>query len=91
MSDAAGVLGWYRIWVVGLTPSAKIWVLSDIVRRVLPRGGGFLTCVPDPPADGMPQSVARARDRYSRFAKAAGQAMVGDARAAMQDLVNHVE
>ena len=51
----------------------------------------FLTCVPDPPADGMPQSVARARDRYSRFVKAAGQAMVGDALAAMQDLVNHVE
>jgi hypothetical protein len=39
----------------------------------------------------MPQSVARARDRYSRFVKAAGQAMVGDALAAMQDLVNHVE
>jgi hypothetical protein len=40
VSDAAGVLGLYRIWVVGLTPSAKIQVLSDIVRRVLPRGGG---------------------------------------------------
>ena len=51
----------------------------------------FLTCVPDPPADGMPQSVARARDRYTRFVKAAGQAMVGDALLAMQDLVNHVE
>jgi hypothetical protein len=51
----------------------------------------FLTCVPDPPADAMPQSVARARDRYARFVKAAGQAMVGDALAAMRDLVNHVE
>ena len=51
----------------------------------------FLTCVPDPSADGMPQSVARARDRYTRFVKAAGQAMVGDALSAMQDLVNHVE
>jgi hypothetical protein len=51
----------------------------------------FLTCVPEPPSDGMPQSVARARDRYSRFVKTAGQAMVGDALAAMQDLVNHVE
>ena len=51
----------------------------------------FLTCVPEPPADGMPQSVARARDRYARFVKAAGQAMVGDALAAMQDLMNHVE
>src|ERR1017187_6078004 len=46
----------------------------------------FLTCVPDPPADGMPQSVARARDRYSRFAKSAGQAMVGDALGEVADL-----
>ena len=51
----------------------------------------FLTCVPDPPTDAIPQSVARARDRYARFVKAAGQAMVGDALAAMRDLVNHVE
>jgi hypothetical protein len=51
----------------------------------------FLTCVPDPPPDAMTQSVARARDRYARFVKSAGQAMVGDALAAMQDLVTHVE
>lgn len=51
----------------------------------------FLTCIPEPPLDGMPQSVARARDRYARFVKTAGQAMVGDALAAMQDLVNHAE
>lgn len=51
----------------------------------------FLTCVPDPPAEGMPQSVARARDRYSRFVKSAGQAMAGDALAAMRDLVSHVD
>jgi hypothetical protein len=51
----------------------------------------FLTCVPDPPPDVMPQSVARARDRYARFVKTAGQAMVGDALQAMQDLVNHAD
>jgi hypothetical protein len=51
----------------------------------------FLTCVPDPPVDGVSQSVARAKDRYTRFVKAAGQAMAGDALAAMQDLVNHAE
>jgi hypothetical protein len=39
----------------------------------------------------MPQSVLRARDRYARFVKAAGQAMVGDALAAMHDLVKNVE
>jgi Arc/MetJ-type ribon-helix-helix transcriptional regulator len=48
----------------------------------------FLTCVPEPPRDSMTQSVARARDRYSRFVKAAGEGMVGDSHAAMQDLVN---
>jgi hypothetical protein len=50
----------------------------------------FLTCVPDPPADAIPQSVARARDRYARFEKMAEQAMVGDALAAMHDLVKNV-
>ena len=51
----------------------------------------FLTCVPEPPRDGIAQSVARARDRYERFVKTAGQAMVGDSRAAMQDLVNRAD
>jgi hypothetical protein len=51
----------------------------------------FLTCVPDPPADGMPQSVARARDRYTRFVKSAGQAMVGDAVTVLRELMNHVD
>jgi hypothetical protein len=36
----------------------------------------------------MSQSVARARDRYDRFVKSAGQAMVGDSQAALNDLVN---
>jgi Arc/MetJ-type ribon-helix-helix transcriptional regulator len=49
----------------------------------------FLTCVPEPPRDGMPASLARARDRYAGFLKAAGQAMVGDSRTALQNLVNH--
>jgi hypothetical protein len=48
----------------------------------------FLTCIPEPPRDGMSQSVARARDRYDRFIKSAGQAMVGDSEAALHDLVN---
>lgn len=51
----------------------------------------FLTCVPEPPRDGMSQSVARARDRYDRFVKSAGQAMVGDSQAALNDLVNRAE
>ena len=51
----------------------------------------FLTCVPEPPPEGMPQSVARARDRYSRLVKAAGQGMVGDGLAALKDLLDHVD
>jgi len=51
----------------------------------------FLTCVPEPPYDGLPQSVARARDRYARFIKTAGQSMVGDSHAAMRDLVDHAD
>jgi Arc/MetJ-type ribon-helix-helix transcriptional regulator len=51
----------------------------------------FLTCVPEPPQEGLPQSVARARDRYARFVKSAGQAMVGDGQIAMQDLMNHAD
>jgi hypothetical protein len=50
----------------------------------------FLTCVPEPPRDAMNQAVARARDRYDRFVKSAGQAMVG-AQGSMQDLVNRAE
>jgi hypothetical protein len=49
----------------------------------------FLTCVPEPPHDGLPQSVALARDRYARFIKSAGEAMVGDSLGAVKDLVAH--
>ena len=49
----------------------------------------ILTCVPEPPPDARLQAVARAKERYERLVKAAGQAMSGAARAAMQDLVDH--
>ena len=48
-----------------------------------------LTCVPEPPPDARSQAIARAKDRYDRLVKSAGQAMSGDARAAMKDLVDH--
>ena len=48
-----------------------------------------LSCVPEPPLDARPQATARARERYGRLMKAAGQAMSGDARAAMEDLVSN--
>ncbi len=48
-----------------------------------------LTCVPEPPPDARPQAIARAKERYDRLVKSAGQNMSGDARAAMRDLVGH--
>src|SRR3984957_14664354 len=48
-----------------------------------------LTCVPEPPPEARPQAIARAEERYDRLVKAAGQAMSGDSRAAMQDLIDH--
>ena len=48
-----------------------------------------LACMPEPQPEARPQAIARAKERYGRLVKAAGQAMSGDARAAMQDLVDH--
>ena len=45
--------------------------------------------MPEPQPEARPQAIARAKERYGRLVKAAGQAMSGDARAAMQDLVDH--
>jgi len=60
-----------------------LFALVDVFAKAV------LTCVPEPPSDARQQAVARARERYDRLIKNAGQAMSGDARAAMQDLVNH--
>jgi hypothetical protein len=49
----------------------------------------FLTCVPEPPTDARPQAIARGKQRYDVLIKTAGRAMVGEARAAMLDLVDN--
>src|ERR1700679_4051661 len=49
----------------------------------------MLTCVQEPPSDAKPQAIARARDRYDQLMKNAGRSMSGDARSAMQRLVDH--
>jgi len=51
----------------------------------------LLTCLPEPSPDVIAQAVARAKERYRRFVKSAGQNMVGDSLAAMQDLLGHDE
>jgi len=48
-----------------------------------------LTCLPEPSRDSEPQAIARAKDRYHRLIKTAGQTMSGNAHAALQDLVGH--
>jgi hypothetical protein len=49
----------------------------------------ILACIPEPPPEARTQAVLRAKERYERLVKAAGQAMSGDLRAAMQDLASH--
>jgi Arc/MetJ-type ribon-helix-helix transcriptional regulator len=59
------------------------YALFDAFAKVI------LTCVPEPPTEVRPQAIARAKDRYDRLVKSAGQNISGDARAAMRDLVDH--
>lgn len=51
----------------------------------------FLTCVPEPPREVVGQSVARARFRYDRFVKSAGQAFASDSMSALEEWVNGTE
>jgi Arc/MetJ-type ribon-helix-helix transcriptional regulator len=48
-----------------------------------------LTCVPEPPPDARPQAIARAKERYDRMIKSAGQSMSNGAHMSMQDLTRH--
>ncbi len=74
-------------------------VSRDIVRLALGQQALFalmdtlakaiLTCVPEPPADARPQAIARAKERYDRLMKTAGQSMSNGAHTAMQDLTGH--
>lgn len=49
----------------------------------------ILTCVPEPPPDARPQAIARAKERYDRLMKTAGQSMSNGAHIAMQDLAGY--
>jgi Arc/MetJ-type ribon-helix-helix transcriptional regulator len=58
-----------------------LFAFLDSLSKVL------LTCIPEPSGDAIDPAVARGRLRYDRLLKAAGRAMSGDAKAALQDLV----
>ena len=62
-----------------------LFAFVDSLAKVL------LTCMPEPGGEAMEAAVARARSRHARLLKNAGQAMVGDSQAAMQDLVTRGE
>jgi hypothetical protein len=62
-----------------------LFALVDALTRA------FLTCVPEPPAEAKAQSIAIARDRYTRLMKTAGNSMANEARSAMQHLVENAD
>ena len=73
----------HEVFRVGRGQQA-LFALVDALTKTI------LTCVPEPPSDARQQAVARGRERYDRLMKSAGRAMVGEIRAAMEDLVSHV-
>jgi Arc/MetJ-type ribon-helix-helix transcriptional regulator len=73
----------HEVFRVGRGQQA-LFALVDALTKTI------LTCVPEPPSDARQQAVALGRERYDRLMKSAGRAMVGEIRAAMQDLVSHV-
>jgi len=62
-----------------------LFALLDSLAKIL------LTCIPEPDRQVMESAVARAQGRHARLLKSAGQAMGGDSRLAMQELVRHGE
>lgn len=58
-----------------------LFAFLDSLSKVL------LTCLPEPFGDAIDPAVAKGRLRYDRLLKAAGRAMSGDAKAALQDLM----
>ena len=62
-----------------------LFALVDSLAKIL------LTCIPEPDREALEAAVARAQGRHTRLLKSAGQAMGGDSRLAMQELVKHGE
>jgi hypothetical protein len=47
----------------------------------------FLTCIPEPPPEGLDQAKRRARLRYERFLLSVAQNMTSDSRATLTELI----
>lgn len=48
----------------------------------------FLTCIPEPPPEGLDQAKRRARLRYDRFLLSVAQNMTADSRATLTELID---
>ena len=70
------------VFRVGRGQQALFALLDTLTKTIL-------TCVPEPTAEARRQAISRAKERYEVLMKTAGRAMVGEARAAMLDLVDH--
>ena len=72
----------HEIFRVGRGQQA-LFALADTFTKTM------LTCIPEPPSDARHLAIARGKERYTLLMKTAGRAMLGEARAAMLDLVDH--
>jgi hypothetical protein len=70
------------VFRVGRGQQALFALLDTLTKTIL-------TCVPEPTAEARRQAIARGKERYAVLIKTAGRAMVGEARAALLDLVDH--
>ena len=48
----------------------------------------FLTCIPEPPPEGLDQAKRRARLRYDRFLLSVAQNMTADSRVTLTELID---
>ena len=62
-----------------------LFALVDSLAKVV------LTCVPEPVGEAREIAVAKAQSRYARLVKSAGQAMGGDSKLTLQELMSRGE
>jgi hypothetical protein len=64
------------------TTQQAVFAVVDSLTRL------FLTCIPEPPPNGLDQAKRRARMRYDRFLLSVAQNMTSDSRATLTELVD---
>jgi len=69
---------------VGTAQQAQFALIDALARAIL-------LCLPEPPPESHSQALANAKQRHHKLLRMAALGMRGDARAALADLVTHVE